>query len=536
MSGSWDDLDLDEALQQEGSPLGEQSVEGEDSDFVDLFSEDDEQKFESMESLQNKKPRFTKPKKVTAGRIVAMVFVGILMAGLLFLMVYGLYTRFIRFPDEQERIWEESRLYAVQNFYHDVNDIDVGVEGSYLMQELPYANGNKDREAFMKYVLGTVSYSTDTVNKKNVFGNDLIDQETGKILTEDSWLQEDEEAYVHFIDYDAIEFDGERLKSLIKSAGLTSDDIDYRNKLTDLFCQYIYSIDVEELPLVSRERVPQLMWNGTGYEMLLSEDIYLDKALFSSTELYNCYERFSESVAKLVGVKLTVSAEYRAWEELSEANKKATPMPLKYGKHSIGHIWCGAYYLVNEYSSSDNPGGVTPQLGDGSKAQPASVGTPIITYVIQTGDNGEEVKLPIRITMVEFGVSQKAIDWFQAKHIQNRGYDVTSELQYCYFIFEVTNLSNETITVYDNTSLCDSNANCSSRTGTIYGLQSSVTLNPEETGIIESWGRSTELNLKYVIWGKDFARREEPVWFRVLAGDLEDPTWEKGVYINDTRG
>lgn len=528
MGSSWDELVLDNALQEESViPLNNNTQSG-SSEFIDLFSEEENQK--SEEPPVSRKNKFRPVKKITAGRVVAMVFTGLLMSFFIFLIVYGLYTRYIRFPSEQVRVWEESRLYAVQNFYSEVNDMAVSIEGSYIMQELPYANGNKYREDFMKYVLGTVSYSTDIVNKKNVFGNDLIDKDTGDVLTEESWLSEEENAYLHFIDYQSIDFDSGVLSTLISNANLTAEDIDYRNKLTDLFCQYICSIDVEKLPLVSIERVPQLMWEDTGYKVLLSEDIYIDNCLFSSKELYDCFERFSEAVARELDVGLTVSSEYKAWE--SQCTEEYAPP--KYGKYSIGHMWCGAYYLTNEYAGEGTV--VTPQLGDGSKEQPASLNTPVITYVIQTGENGEEVKLPIRVTMVEFGVSQEAIDWFQEKHIQNRGYDVTSELQYCYFVFEVTNLSNETLTIYDNTALCDSNANCSSRTGTIYGLQSSVTLDPEETGIIESWGRSTELNLKYVIWGADFARRIEPVWFRVLAGDLEDSTWEKGVYINDTRG
>lgn len=536
MGKSWDEMDVDDALPMEGSLFGDDSFNSGGSEEIDLFSEDNDLFSESSFPMGNVNISSPKVRKLSAGRIVGMVFMGLLMSGLLFLCVFGLYTRFIRFPDERERVWEHSRLYALQNFSDDVNVMNVGIKDSYLMRELPYANGNSDREKFMEYVVGTVSYSSDVVNKKNVFGNDLIDPDTMLILTEDSWIEDGEDAYIHYIDYTAIEFDTDTIKQLVRENELTSDDIDYRNKLTDMFCQYIYGIDVEELPLVSIPREPNMVWNGAGYDVILAEDIYIDKALFSSPELYDCFERFAQAIAKQVGLKLTTSEEYRAWDKLSDANKEDTVAPLKYGKYSINHIWCGAYYLLNEYESSEFQGGVSPQLGDGSKDQPASIGTPVITYILRYDEEGNLEKLPIRVTLREFGVSQAAIDWFQAKNVQNRGYDVTSELQYCYYVFEVTNLSKETIVIYDNTSLCDGNANCSARTGTIYGLQSSVELAPEETGIIESWGRSTELNLKYVIWGADFARRENPVWFRVLAGDLEDPTWEKGVYINDTRG
>ena len=62
-----------------------------------------------------------------------------------------------------------------------------------------------------------------------------------------------------------------------------------------------------------------------------------------------------------------------------------------------------------------------------------------------------------------------------------------------------------------------------------------ITLKPDETAVIESWSRSTELNKRYVIWGSDFKRRVEPVWFRVLAGDIDDPSEDKGVLLNKTR-
>lgn len=535
MSSSWDQMDVDEALPMEGN-LFEGFSGSENSEVVDLFSEDDNLFLENSFSSGNSNFSSPKGKKLSVGRIISMVFMGLVVSGLLFMCVFGLYTRFIRFPSERERVWEESRLYALQNFSKDVNKVDVSIKDSYLMRELPYANSNRDREMFMKYVMGTVSYSSDVVNKKNVFGNDLIDPNTMSILTEDSWIEDGEKAYTHYIDYSAIEFDSSVIRQLVKASGLTSTDIDYRNKLTDLFCQYIYNIDVEELPLVSIAREPNMSWEGAGYSVTLAEDIYLNKALFSSPELYDCFERFSQATAKQVGLKLTISEEYSAWDKLSDANKKGTVAPLKYGKYSINHIWCGAYYLLNEYKSSEIQGGISPQLGDGTKDQPASIGTPVITYILRYDEEGNLEKLPIRVTLKEFGVSQAAIDWFQAKNVQNRGYDVTSELQYCYYVFEVTNLSKEKLVIYDNTSLCDGNANCSARTGTIYGVQDKVELLPEETGTVESWGRSTELNLKYVIWGADFARRENPVWFRVLAGDLEDPTWEKGVYINDTRG
>ena len=143
------------------------------------------------------------------------------------------------------------------------------------------------------------------------------------------------------------------------------------------------------------------------------------------------------------------------------------------------------------------------------------------------------VAKPVKVKLIDYKISQKALDYFQSKDERNRGYDIKSDVQYISYTFEVTNLSNEELTIYDNSSLSDSLANLAPRTGTVYGLQSSVTIKPYETGIIESWGSSTALNTKYLIWGSDFKREQSVVWFRVLAGDIDDSSENKGVTLNN---
>ena len=137
--------------------------------------------------------------------------------------------------------------------------------------------------------------------------------------------------------------------------------------------------------------------------------------------------------------------------------------------------------------------------------------------------------------MVAYGVSQDAINWFESKDERNRGKDVQSEVQYVYYIFEIKNLSDKTIRIADNSSISDANVNLTKRTGIIYGLTDTLVLKPNETGRIESWGAAVDLNKKYRIWGADFKREKDVVWFRKLAGDLEDRSENKGVAINRTR-
>ena len=188
------------------------------------------------------------------------------------------------------------------------------------------------------------------------------------------------------------------------------------------------------------------------------------------------------------------------------------------------------YYVVKD-SEGNETVGISANIGDGTLENPAGINTEIVTSVF----DGKCKESPIKVELIEYGVSEDAINWFEAKDERNRGIDVQSEVQYCYFVFRVTNLSNKELVISDNSTLCDSNANVSSRTGTIYGLKDTAVLKPDESGIIESWNKSTELNKKYVIWGNDFARRTNPVWFRVLAGNIDDPSEDKGVTLNKTR-
>lgn len=226
-----------------------------------------------------------------------------------------------------------------------------------------------------------------------------------------------------------------------------------------------------------------------------------------------------------------------------EALKKEEP--IKYNsKEIMNTLWCGSYYLQNEHTIKDENGKtikdkISATKGEGTFEDPAGFYTPVITSIFVKEKNEEdkevEKEYPIKVELEEYDVSENAIVWFEGKDKQNRGINVNSEVQLCYYKFKVTNLSDKELLIYDNSSLADKNANLVSRTGVMYGLQDSVKLKPDEEGYIESWGRSTELNKVYVIWGKDFARKKDPVWFRLLAGNIDDPSEDKGVSINKSR-
>ena len=90
-------------------------------------------------------------------------------------------------------------------------------------------------------------------------------------------------------------------------------------------------------------------------------------------------------------------------------------------------------------------------------------------------------------------------------------------MKYAYYAFTVRNLSDKELTITSRDALVDANRTVSVRTGTVYGLKTSLTLKPGESRQLESWTSSTRLDSLYLIWGSDFPRDMNPVWFKVLA-------------------
>lgn len=537
--------------------------------------------------------------KLSGGRIFLMVLVGILSSGVLGLTVYGLYMNQIKYPSQMEIDDTSTGSYCLRNWEQTIKNLDngianfMGTDTSYLQQEVEYANDNEDKIAFLKRVVGTVEYTPQQTEAFNKYGNLMIDR-NGEVVYMDSDVKVGEEITLSYVDYSKIKLDKKEIQALMEESKLKVGDVDYSVKLVDVFCKYINSL--EELPIKKDDKyIPNMaLGKGNKYVVTKDEDIFIDKLLFSSEDFYELLEEFSliaggsgeenpewtewnkksdeekkkEKEPQKTLDELQPTAEWVTWNNLERDEQKKQEEPPKYDpKCIIDKTWCGTYYLQNEYTEVDANGNVInvavgAMKGDGTLEDPASLNTDVLTYAIvdevtkegtesaEESVQGEEVpeegqeevnkdgttSKPIKVRMTEFGVSKDAIDWFESKDVRNRGIDLNSEVQYCYYIFEVTNMSDTELTIKDNSSLCDINANLHSRTGEIFGLTDTVTLKPDETGIIESWGMSTSLNQQYVIWGADFERREEPVWFRVLMGDLEDDSEDKGVYLNKTRG
>ena len=511
---------------------------------------------------------------LSAGRVFSLFIIAIIWCVVLVRIDYTLYMKWIKYPPEM--IVDESKTgwYCLQSWLEVLSGRDNGFissyigDLSYLEEENKYANGNEERIKFFDKMLSTVSYEPKTVNSINIYGNPLVDSE-GEIVKRNSYVSLGEEVNLSYVDYASVAIDEEKVKSILQEKGTSLGTAGYVEDLTDAFCEYMLSY--ESLPIKSENYVPNLLLDEEGYYYITDEeDIYLDKLLFSSDDFYDLLERFSLAAGKgainpewliwssskelyadnfkdeePIKILDSISATKDWLEWSSSKEKKKEEEPPKYSQdYVIGDTWCGAYHLLNEYFEYNANGDkvyrkVLAPLGDGSFENPASLGTGVITTAKWTGasSSGLEVTLdmPISVKMVEYGVSQEALDWFDSKDKRNRGHDINSELQYVYYVFEVKNLSDRELTVTDNSSLSDSGKNLYPRTGSIYGLKSQVDLKPGESGYIESWASSKSLNRLYIIWGADFSRTQDVVWFRKLKGDIEDTSWNKGVSLNTSR-
>lgn len=500
-------------------PLVEENMDEVDEDIEDVE--------DTLEGLE----------KPSSERIIGAVIVGILFSALFCFIVYGLYMKWIKYPPEQEINQSLTGLYCLENYENSLVNLESIGSDSYIAQEVTYANEDDDKLSFYKKVLGTIKYTPNTVKGKNIYGNDLMDSATDTVKYVQSTVSEGEEVTLTYVDYRKITPDETLIEGLMSDNDLKLGDVDYQNKLVDVFCQYMNKI--KDLPTRDISYTPSIksLGKGKGFEVTEDEDIYIDKLLFSSDDFYDLLDRFSVVAGKVSsGSEIVPTDDWTAWDGLSREEKSTVAEPTKYNyKDVVSREWCGTYYLQNEHTITDENGNsvkdkVIPQLGDGTFENPASTKTPVLTSVIVDG-----VEYPIKVEMLEYGVSEDAIKWFQTKDERNRGIDISSEVQYMYAVFRVTNLSNTKLTIRDNASLCDKDANLAPRTGTLYGITDSVTLEPDESGNIETWSQSVELNKKYLIWGADFARKVQPVWFRVLAGNIEDTSDDKGVTINKTR-
>lgn len=494
---------------------------------------------------EGKEKKKKEKKPITFTRVMGcLVVIGIVSFGIVSI-VKSKYYEIVIYPEQKEVVYSETGINCLESWKDSMVSLKGVGEGSYIAEEVVYANGDNEKISFYSKMLSLVDYLPEEEIAENIYGNPMIDRDTNEMVYIQSYVDSGDEVTFIYPDYTKIDFEAysDKIAEIMTNRDLKFGDVNYETKLVSAFVGFMNWLPAEEIPLVETVRVPSMTSTPGGYTITLDEDIYIDRLLFSSNEFYQAMDNFSYVADTVTGGQPGISEEFVTWVNSGEVGVR----PSSWGyKECCTKLWCGSYYLKNDYVEYDEYGNITERglvanLGNGTLANPAGVGTSVVTdyYISEYDELGNIINYtsyPIKVTLKGYGLSEDAINYFESKDTRNRGISLSSEVQYIYFLVEVQNLSGTTLKIEDNLGLCDENANMTSRTGTIYGLNDTLTLKPDEKGIIETWWSAGELWKKHVVWGKDFSRRSEPVWFRILAGDIDTDDPFKGVTVNNSRG
>lgn len=463
---------------------------------------------------------------------------------------------------------------SINEFDAEALDEMIGTEDgdSYLAQEWAYVNGVSIREEFIKKVCSLVTFKYPQVQQMTEKGKQVSDS------FYDSLMNNGEEFTVTVPDYEALcaslDNDKDFVSQLLYSAGYKPTDYTYNDDMINLMLQYV--LDRAEIT-TKEETISLSVKNG-----IVEDDAELDKLLFSAQGLRDFCAKFAQISTNWTGTKKETywgkeeveNPEYKKWYKLfnkyyeqdngkfKKGVSKWEPWYLrdknnkfirdrkgnkivnyysvkdKNGKdwiepdktiikkvkktrdvedpweeeRAIPYNWIGTYYLANEY---DGDYETAFRVGDGTKDAPAGIGTTIITKMRCTDGKYHDV----RVALKGYWVGENAIKYTEKFSPKNRGFTTVSPIQLIVYEVQIENLENKTITFEPSEmTLCDDNSNISARTGTVYGFSGKTKIKPHKKVIINDWSSSTELEQKYVCWGKSFSKKYKTVYFKALAG------------------
>lgn len=169
--------------------------------------------------------------------------------------------------------------------------------------------------------------------------------------------------------------------------------------------------------------------------------------------------------------------------------------------------WIGYSYSVAN--------GLPIRSGDGSQTNPSGKNTWVLTKLTTLSGSLVDVK----IELVNQYRGAEAVQFALDKSEKNRGLDSSSVVELVICEFEITNLSEDTITFVPDMVLVDAYGSKSSRTGTIYGLPNEITLSSGESVIVQDWATSTDMNRYQVAWGRSFDVDTPMVYFNVISSE-----------------
>ena len=466
--------------------------------------------------------------------------------------------------------------------------IGVEEGDSYLAQEWAYVNRVQLREEFLSKIGSLVRFTYPQEQVLNRKGEVMTD-DLGNPLTQTSAMSNGEAITVTVPDYAELENiingDSEYILQLYKSSDYSEDSYTFEEDLFNLFCQYV--VDSVAMP-TKQVDVKLPLGTVVDGSSIVVDDSELDDALFGTDEFHNACKAFSQICVQFTGkgtetykVKEEVhNDEYDEWYAVFKKyydadNGKFNPKTSKWEpwyvrdknnklildengekivnyysvkdengndwiqpdetilvevektreidvpwveERGIPYVMVGTNYLQNKYTGSYP---TVFRVGDGSRDFPAGIGTTIVTHVLCTDGQYHNVK----VAMQGYWTDQDAIDYAESFSTKNKGFTTTSPVKLICFEFTVENLEEEPITFVSEMTICDRNANVGSRTGTLYGFYEQVTLEAHETKMLNDWASSTELEQKYIAWGKSFGRTYPLVYFDMLAGTGYVPSY-----------
>lgn len=459
--------------------------------------------------------------------------------------------------------------------------IGIEEADSYLAQEWAYVNGVKLREEFITRVCGMVKFTYPMVDQKNVSGGVVTDASGNAVQTE-SLMNNGEVVTVTVPDYGAICEGLEENAYIIEQLYEQIDEksYEYNDAMANLLVQYI--LDYADIENHTKEVEVQLTLKKNNGTMFFESDAELDKVLFSQPEFWDLCTKFSQICLGYTGFKdeyytsteQVHNPEYDEWKVIFDQYYNADngkfvkgvskwePWYLRDDNNviqkdengenivnyysvkaadgtdwvqpdeiiimALEHVrqvddtwvdetgvmfnWIGTWWVQNEYKGIGN---TMFRVGDGTKDNPAGIGTPIITKVLCHDGKYHDV----RVTMMGYWVGDNAIQYCQKFDKRNRGFVSESTVKLIAYEVKVENLEGSTI-VFDvsEMAISDSYGNPSDRSGTMYGFSNVATIKPHEGIIINDWASATDIEQKYVIWGKTFNRQFQAVYFDALAG------------------
>lgn len=442
---------------------------------------------------------------------LSAVTLGLIGAG------YYFYNTQVAYPSELRVKEENTGRFALKTYQNYLNNYSTKgmrdmTKSNYLASESLLQNGNDSRIAFIKSVLSTIKYSPLKANKLNKYGSDYFVPNTGNEVEKgESLVNFGEEVAFTYLDYSKIEFDEKEINDMLAESKVTQESDDYVDRVTDLFSNYI-SNHIKDLPVKTVNRKVDLEKQGSGYRVTFKEDIYLDQLLFSSKDFHDALDRFS--VLALQG-KQVESKEFKEWKSKSEEEQLKFTEPYRWERHRFIPWGFVGFYDKLEEADTDIKDYVFPS-GNGTTEDAAGLNTPILTSVIVKDDKGNDKKIPVKVSLLKVSYGSDAIKDLMKADIRNRGIDPKSSTKYVYTKWKVENLSSESVRVNSNSALSDKEGNISARTGVMYGLADYAVLEGYQYAELEDWYSSTELTEKYLVWGKDFAKRVPLVWFKAL--------------------